>query len=76
MTYKILHDKLVRIIFNHEYYICSSIRFNGLRIYKSHFNKTFRKYDFSQRIIEHWNRLPSEIANLSDVLSYKTQLSI
>ena len=50
-------------------------RTNGLKIYKHHCNKSLRRYSFSQRIIDHWNRLPSEIVNASNLL-FKTQLDI
>ena len=51
-------------------------RTNGLKIYKHHCIESLRRYSFSQRIIDHWNRLPSEIVNASNLLSFKTQLDI
>ena len=44
---------------------------NGLKIYKNHCNKSTRRYSFSQKIIDHWNKLPSNAPNL---LLFKTQL--
>ena len=49
-------------------------RTNGLKVYKNHCNKSTRRYSFSQRIIDHWNKLPSEIVNAPNLLLFKTQL--
>ena len=43
-------------------------------IYKNHCNKSTRRYSFSQRIIDNWNKLPSEIVNAPNLLLFKTQL--
>ena len=51
----------------------SSTKSNGLKM--SRFSKNNRKYSFSLRIIDHWNRLPSEIVNSPNLLSFKTQLA-
>ena len=74
MTYKILHDEvnLRKEHFYHEY----STRSNGLKIYKSRFTKSIRRYSFSQRTIDDWNNLPFEIVNSPNVLSFKAQLDV
>jgi len=76
MTYKILHDEL-NLRRDHFFIMnTSSTRSNGLKICKNGFNKNIRKYSFSQRIIDDWNGLPSEIANSPNLLSFKAQLDI
>ena len=76
MTYKILQGT-VHLRKDHFFIMNTNpTRTNGLKIYKHHCNKTLRRYSFSQRIIDHWNRLPSEIVNAPNLLSFKTQLDI
>ena len=74
MTYKILHA-WYSTPQKGSYFTMNTnpTRINGLKIYKHH---CLRRYSFSQRIIDHWNRLPSEIVNASNLLSLKTQLDI
>ena len=76
MMYKILQG-IVHLRKDHFFIMNTNpTRTNGLKIYKHHCNKTLRRYSFSQRIIDHWNRLPSEIVNALNLLSFKTQLDI
>ena len=76
MTYKILHGT-VHLSKDHFFIMNTNpTRTNGFKIYKSRCIKSARRYSFSQRIIDHWNRLPPEIVNAPNLLSFKTQLDI
>ena len=76
MTYKILQGT-VHLRKDHFFNMNTNpTRTNGLKIYKHHCNNTLRRYSFSQRIIDHWNRLPFEIVKAPNLLSFKTQLDI
>ena len=71
MTYKILHGT-VHLSKDHFFIMNTNpTRTNGLKIYKHHCIKSARRYSFSQRIIDYWNRLPSEIVNTPNLLSFK-----
>ena len=74
MTYKILHGT---VHLSRDYFFLMNsnpTRTNGMKIYKNHCNKNTRRYSFSQRIIDHWNKLPSEIVNAPNLFLLKTQL--
>ena len=74
MTYKILHST-VHLSKDHFFLMNSNpTRTNGMKIYKNHCNTSTRRYSFSQRIIDPWNKLPSELVNAPNLFLFKSQL--
>ena len=72
MTYKILHGT-VHLSKDHFFIMNTNpTRTNEFKIYKHHCIKSARRYSFSQRIIDYWNKSPSEIVNSPNLLSFKT----
>ena len=49
-------------------------RNHGYKIQKVFNDHEFRKYSFSQRIINEWNRLPSEAVNAKSVNIFKNKV--
>ena len=49
-------------------------RGNGYKLYKHFCHLNLRKFTFSQRVIEDWNKLPTFIIESADVLTFKTKL--
>ena len=62
-------------------YICffrikndSRTRGHGLSIIKSHSRLDIRKYTFSQRVVNYWNKLPEECINAHSVNMFKNRI--
>ena len=49
-------------------------RGNGYKLYNHFCLLNLRKFTFSQRVIEEWNKLPTFIIKSADVLTFKTKL--
>ena len=52
----------------------SVTRGHSQKLYKLPFKSDLRKYSFSQRVIDDWNRLPGELVEVSTVNEFKTRL--
>ena len=50
----------------------SVIRSHSKKLYKLPFKSHLRKYSFSQRVIDDWNRLPGELVEVSTVNEFKS----
>ena len=55
---------------------CNTTRSNGLKLYKERTNTNTRLNFFTNRIINDWNTLPTDIVNALDITSFKTLLDI
>ena len=53
-----------------------SLRGHEMKLYKSRFNTTIRGNSFSQRIIDNWNNLSSDVINSNSVMQFKSRLDI
>ena len=53
-------------------------RTNGYKLYKQFKHLNCRKYFFSQRIIEDWNKLPQEIIESTNIIlwTFKSKLDV
>jgi len=49
-------------------------RNNGLKIYQHHSHLNVSKHSFSQRVINDWNALPSNIIQLPNLFLFKKKL--
>ena len=75
-TYKIT-GSLVEVPHQELFTIsCNTTRSNGLKLYKERANFKTRLNFFTNRIINDWNTLPSDIVNALDTSSFKTLLDI
>jgi hypothetical protein len=52
----------------------SQLRGHRFKLFKRRFNLDVRKYSFSQRIIEEWNKLPEELIDCKTVSNFKKKL--
>ena len=50
------------------------LRDNTCKIYKQRSRVDLRKYFFSQRVVDTWNRLPQEIVDAESVNSFKARV--
>ena len=75
MIYKITHG-ISGCPFENFFTINSymSTRNNGLKFYKHHSHLNVRKHSFSQRVINDWNTLPSDIIQSPNVSLFKKRL--
>ena len=75
-TYKIIRG-LVEVPHQDLFIIsCNTTRSNGLKLYKERANTNSRLNFFTNRIINDWNTLPTDIVNALDTTSFKTLLDI
>jgi hypothetical protein len=51
-----------------------NLRGHDLKLFKPRANTTVRQHSFSQRIIDDWNRLPSNIIEATSVNCFKNRL--
>ena len=51
-------------------------RTNAYKLYKQFSHLNCRKYFFSQRIIEDWNKLPKEIIESTNIWTFKSKLDV
>ena len=47
---------------------------SGLKPYKSKFDKDVGKFNFVNRVVDIWNKLPSDIVACETVLAFKIKL--
>ena len=74
-TYKIIRG-LVEVPHQDLFTIsCNTTRSNG-KLYKERANTNTRLIFFTNRIINDWNTLPTDIVNVLDTTSFKTLLDI
>ena len=52
----------------------SQARGHSLKIFKQHSRLDSRKYFFSQRVVNDWNKLPKEAINAKNLLSFKSRI--
>ena len=51
-------------------------RSNGYKLFKKFCHLNIRKYSFSQRVVNDWNRLPTGVVQAPDVESFKSKLGL
>ena len=75
MTYNILHNK-VNLDLNEFFQLHSNsiTRGHNYKIFKPHGQRFVRNHHFSARIVDHWNSLPSAVANASSINYFKKNL--
>ena len=76
-TYKILHptegyDKSLPQFL--ETASTQNLRGHSSKLFVQHINKDIRKYNFSIRIINHWNDLPGDVKSAGDVWEFERKL--
>ena len=76
MMYRILNG-LEGLPFDNLFSFYQTItRTNGYKLYKQFSHLNCRKYFFSQRIIEDWNKLPQEIIESTNIWTFKSKLDV
>ena len=75
-TYKIMTEKMD--VKKEDFFEASNLRTRGhkLKIYKRRAMKFARRMTFSNRVIDDWNALPSDIIEAESVNIFKTRLDI
>ena len=51
-------------------------RSHNFKLFKNHSALDIRKYSFSQRVVNEWNRLPSHIVNIESINAFKNGLDL
>ena len=74
-TYRIIHntDKLEESVFFTKAQNART-RGNGQKLFKHQCNTNVRKNAFSQRVVDRWNDLPSEVVTAPSVNRFKSSL--
>ena len=54
----------------------TEIRGHSLKLYKKSSRLELRKHSFSQRIIDHWNKLPDDVVSAATISTFKRRLDI
>ena len=54
----------------------TELRGHSLKLYKKSSRLELRKHFFSQRIVDHWNKLPENVVSPATISSFKKRLDI
>ena len=54
----------------------SSLTVHEYKLYKRKFNTDIGKFSFSNRVVDAWNKLPSDIMSCDTVACFKIQLDL
>jgi len=54
----------------------TELRGHSLKLYKTSSRLESRKHSFSQRIVDHWNKLPDDVVSTATISSFKKRLDI
>ena len=54
----------------------TELRGHSLKLYKKSSRLELRKHVFSQRIVDHWNKLPDDVVSAATISSFKKRLDI
>ena len=54
----------------------TELRGHSLKLYKKSSRLELRKHFFSQRIVDHWNKLPDNVVSAATISSFKKRLDI
>jgi len=57
-------------------YTTTELRGHSLKLYKKSSRLELRKHVFSQRIVDHWNKLPDDVVSAATISSFKKRLDI
>jgi len=52
----------------------TKLRGHSLKLYKKSSRLELRKHSFSQRIVDHWNKLPDDVVSAAIISSFKKRL--
>ena len=54
----------------------TELRGHSLKLYKKSSRLEFRKHSFSQRIVDHWNKLPDDVVSAATISTFTRRLDI
>ena len=54
--------------------ITTELRGHSLKLYKKSSRLELRKHSFSQRIVDHWNKLPDDVVSAATISTFKRRL--
>jgi len=52
----------------------TELRRHSLKLYKKSSRRELRKHSFSQRIVDHWNKLPDDVVSAATISTFKRRL--
>ena len=52
----------------------TELRGHSLKLYKKTSRLQLRKHSFSQRIVDHWNKLPDDVVSAATISTFKRRL--